>query len=324
MYATRRKPSIRPLFCRLQKKGTLNIISVGRGNLECPLFDSWTAITGILNAPFDPPQSLIQRLPLIYPFPVATNASSKSASSLERAIVVFARGFAFTRSLTYPSQALRVRNVWVIRDNPRKRSSDYRREEWVAHRIHAAEVDAIARRETRGRFCICAIRGIDEPDEPIRAAYKAAGYRLGTTESLMLHRLAKIPDLKGPLPVHRVMTQEIADRLTKAAGRRHIRAEHLVPDAPLRQYVALDAGKPVGWATSIAVDDSTWVSSMYVAPKYRRRGIGKSILAKMLRDDRANGSIRSCLLASHAGAMLYPTVGYESIGQLLLYTPKKQ
>jgi GNAT superfamily N-acetyltransferase len=218
-----------------------------------------------------------------------------------------------------------------VRDAPRKRAQDYRREEWVAHGIEAAEVDAIARRHTRGHFCVCAVRTMDEPDGPIRAAYKAAGYRLGSTQSFMVHRLAKIPNVPQPLPVERVQTEEMADRLAKAAGRRQILPAHLVPNAPERQYVALDNAAPVGWAASIAVGDSTddsagkatWVQSMYVLPAYRRRGIGKSILAKMLRDDRAHGSAASYLLASHAGALLYPNVGYEAIGELLVYTPRR-
>ena len=63
---------------------------------------------------------------------------------------------------------------------------------------------------------------------------------------------------------------------------------------------------------------------MYVNPRYRRRGIGRSMLAKMLRDDRAAGLRQSVLTASHTGAMLYPVVGYELIGELLLFTPKKR
>ena len=35
---------------------------------------------------------------------------------------------------------------------------------------------------SRGRFFICAIRGTDESDAPLRAAYKGMGYRLIGTE----------------------------------------------------------------------------------------------------------------------------------------------
>jgi predicted acetyltransferase len=89
----------------------------------------------------------------------------------------------------------------------------------------------------------------------------------------------------------------------------------------MRQYVALDGDKPVGWVRSIVAGEATWVSNMHVVPAYRRRGIGRSLLVRMLRDDRANGSAASVLLSSHTGALLYPRVGYEQIGELLLFTP---
>jgi len=251
----------------------------------------------------------------------------KPSPSIGKAIEVFVYGYAFARSFTHPYEPHRVENLWVVRDAPRKKPADYRREEWVVRATdagaEAATVDQIIRRHTRGHFCICAIRKMDEPDAPIRAAYKSIGYRLGGTESLMVHPLARIPKLPEPFPVERVMTQELADRLNKAAGQRQIHPAHFAPDSPLRQYAAIDAGNPVGWARSIAAGDSTWVQSMYVLPAYRRRGIGKSILANLLRDDRVHGSTASYLLASHAGALLYPHVGYEQIGQLLLFTPKK-
>jgi GNAT superfamily N-acetyltransferase len=213
--------------------------------------------------------------------------------------------------------------MWVIRDGERTNGRGYRREEWVAHGLSAAEVDAAARRGTRGRFCICAIRAADEPDGPMRAEYKSAGYRLGTTEPFMLHRMGKIPRLPEPLPIERVATPELAVAYGNATKRQPMAAEFLTADSPPQTFVALDKDALVGWVTCIAIDDSAWVSNMHVRPTHRRRGIGKSLLAHMLREARKRGMKRSVLLASHTGALLYPHVGYEQIGELLLYTPKK-
>ena len=63
---------------------------------------------------------------------------------------------------------------------------------------------------------------------------------------------------------------------------------------------------------------------MYVVPSFRRRGIGRALLCRMLRDDRDGGAKMAVLLASHTGAKLYPVVGYEQIGTLLLFTPSKR
>ena len=48
------------------------------------------------------------------------------------------------------------------------------------------------------------------------------------------------------------------------------------------------------------------------------------MLAKMLRDDRAAGVRQSVLLASKAGALLYPHVGYEQIATLFIFAPTKK
>lgn len=243
------------------------------------------------------------------------------SAEIERAMEVFARGFAVTRSTTHPYLVDRVGRVWVVRDAPRKRPGDYRREEWIAYHVDPAVVDRIARAHTRGRFAVCAIRSADESDEPVRVAYKSLGYRLGATEPMMVHRLGRIPRFPEPFPVARVTTPDLAARLAEVTRSRPMPPEHLRKDSPIRHYVALDGERPIGRVRSIVVGDATWVSHMHVDPEYRRRGVGRSLLARMLRDDRAHGSTLSTLLSSHTGAMLYPRVGYESIGELLLFTP---
>jgi GNAT superfamily N-acetyltransferase len=220
----------------------------------------------------------------------------------------------------------------VLRDAPR-RSGDYRNEEWVVHGTAPATAHELARTRARGRYCISAILGAEEPDGPPRSAYKALGYRLVRTEPLMLHRLVRIPRVAAParVTIERVRTPAMADRLAKAARSRQILHDELAAGSPIRQYVAIDeAGDLVGWGASIAAGDgargdgATWCSSMYVEPAHRRRGIARAMLARMLRDDRSAGSTAAVLLATHAGAKLYPVVGYEQVGTLLLLTPPRR
>ena len=242
---------------------------------------------------------------------------------MQWALEVFARGFSFTRSFTHPYPASREGPIWVVRDAPRKRGP-YRREEWIAHGMDAGEIDRVAKENTRGQFGICAICAEGESDAGIRADFKALNYRLNSTEPVMVHRLLRIPRVVDPLPIERVLTAELADRLNKTTRIRQILPEHLLPDAPLRQYVALENDQPVGWVQSIVVDSATWCSNMHVAPAARRRGIGKALMCRMLRDDRSHGSQLAVLTATHTGALLYSSVGYVRIGTLLFYTPKKR
>ena len=95
-------------------------------------------------------------------------------------------------------------------------------------------------------------------------------------------------------------------------------------DAPFRQYVALDGEDIVGRVRSVDAVEATWCADMYVQPSHRRRGIGQALLSKMLRDERARGSKCSVLTASHTGALLYPRVGYERIGTLFMFAPKRE
>jgi GNAT superfamily N-acetyltransferase len=247
-----------------------------------------------------------------------------SPISIHRAIEVFAHGFGFVRSYTHPYAPHRVGPLWVLRDDPRKNPRDYRREEWLAYCVDPVKVDQIARQHTRGRYAVCAFHTMDEPDQPLRDRFKALGYRLGTTEPMMIHRLARIPRADSPATIRRVTTQGLADRLAKAAGRTQILPQHLKDDSAIRQYVALIDEQAVGWVRSIIVGDATWCSHMEVLPKFRRRGIAKSMLSRMLRDDRDAGATVNVLLSSHTGAMLYPVVGYEQIATLLFFTPRKQ
>lgn len=249
-----------------------------------------------------------------------TESSGRGVGIMERAIETFARGYAYTRSFTHPYGVERFGPVWVVRDAPRTRG-EYRTEEWIAYGVPPAEVGNLARKNARGRYAVCAMRGVDDPMAPLREGYKDLGYRLGTTEPLMVHPLREIPEFDSPLEIRRVTTQEVADRLNKAARARQILPRHLNGDETLRQYVALDGETPVGWVRSITVGEATWCSNMYVKPEFRRRGIARAMLSRMLRDDRDAGAQMAVLLASHSGALLYPSLGYETIGTLLLFTP---
>lgn len=244
--------------------------------------------------------------------------------TIERAIDVFVHGFCFTRSVAHPCIVERIApGVWALRDAPRARG-DARVEEYVAYGVPAAALDVLARQHTRGRFRLCVIRTFNELDDSIRTDFRALGYRLMTTEPLMMHRLSTIKPVTEPFPVVQVRTAEQARLLWKTARSRKLLLEHVMSDpAPMRQYMAMDQGTPVGWVGSVVAGDCVWCTSMFVKPEYRRRGIARALLTRMLCDDKAAGAGASVLLASQAGGELYPTVGYEMIGVLLMFVPPK-
>jgi predicted N-acetyltransferase YhbS len=247
----------------------------------------------------------------------------KSSREMEFAIEVFVRGHCVGRSQTHPYEPSRLDGLWVMRDAPRKNARDYRKEEWIASGVDVVEVDAIARRHARGRFFVCAMLAEGEADGPARAAYKALGYRLLATEGFFVQRLERIPKPASPARIERLRTPELAAQLSKLTRRRPLSDEMLGADAPFRQFVALEGERIVGWVRSVDAAGATWCADMHVQPSHRRRGIGRALLCGMLRDDRARGSKGSVLTASHTGALLYPLVGYERIGTLYMYVPKR-
>jgi GNAT superfamily N-acetyltransferase len=242
---------------------------------------------------------------------------------IEFAIEVFVRGHSAGRSRTFPYEVDRIGPLWLMRDAPRKNPREYRKEEWIAHDVAPIEVDAIARRRTRGRFFVCAMIGEGEADEGTRTAYKALGYRLLATEGFFVQRLERIPRPPSQVSIERVRTSDLAERLGKITRTRPISSDLLGYNAPFRQYVALDGEDIVGRVRSVDAAGATWCADMYVNPSHRRRGIGQALLSRMLRNDRARGSKCSVLTASHTGAFLYPRVGYERIGTLLMFAPRK-
>jgi GNAT superfamily N-acetyltransferase len=272
----------------------------------------------------------------------------RQQNEIEHAIEVFVRGFSACKSVTHPYECFRVGKLWVMRDAPRKNAKNYRKEEWIAYGVEPREVDAAARRNGKGilpvlsvppvrrRFFVCAMQAMGEPEGDLKAAYKALGYRLLSTEPLFVHDLRKIPRVAAmgtagqassatpKMVIQQVKTVEMAERYGKASRTRPIPAEQLTKDASFRQYVALDGDKIVGAVRSVNAGDSAWCANMYVWPRYRRRGIGSALLARMLRDDWARGSKKSVLLSSHTGALVYPRVGYQQIGLLYIFAPPRK
>lgn len=269
-------------------------------------------------------------------------------SEIDHAIEVFVRGFSACRSVTHPYECFRIGKLWVMRDAPRKNPKNYRKEEWVAYGAGPREVDTVARNNGKGvlpvltvpparrRFFVCAMQAMDEPEGKLKAAYKALGYRLLSTEPLFVHDLKKVPRVAAigttgeagsatqKVKIEQVKTPEMAERYGKTSRTRPIPAEQLRKDASFRQYVALGGDEIVGWVRSVNACDSTWCHNMYVSPSHRRRGIGSALLARMLRDDRARGFKKSVLLSSHTGALVYPRVGYQQIGLLYIFAPPRK
>ncbi|MES1147477.1 MAG: GNAT family N-acetyltransferase, partial [bacterium] len=90
-----------------------------------------------------------------------------------------------------------------------------------------------------------------------------------------------------------------------------------------RQYFVTHPTRAVGFVRSVPFQQDSWVSDLFVVQSYRGQGYGRALMARLLRDDKKAGLRNSILLASRAGARLYPHVGYQLMGELQIFCPVK-
>jgi GNAT superfamily N-acetyltransferase len=247
--------------------------------------------------------------------------------TVDDALDVFCQAFSFTRSFTHPYMFERLGPLRVMRDGQDARGRpkrDPRNTEVVVYGTGARESLRLMAGVIHPKHAVCAILGAGDSRDVLVADWKAAGYRLNRTEALMICDLPIPGAIAGPAEVRRVIDLDDLNEVNRQSRARLMLPEHLKPGSPIRLYAASIDGRMVGNVRSIQTgEDRTWVAGMFVEEAFRRRGIARSLMTRMLADDHAIGAKTSVLLASVAGSKLYPVVGYRQIGSLLLFTPTK-
>jgi GNAT superfamily N-acetyltransferase len=247
--------------------------------------------------------------------------SRSSCYEIPEAINVFVRGFCETKSRTWPYEYSQINGVWVLRDAERKQAKDYRKEEWIAWNQPAEKVHETARSATRGRYFLCPVIGNDDSAEELKTAYKKLGYRLLSTEPLFVHNLKRIPKSTSNVTIQLMRTEEHAIAYGKFSKTRPVPTEALTSES-FRQYLAWQNDEVVGCVRSVETPFGNWCSNLFVTPTHRRRGVARSLLSQLLREDRKRGARCNVLLSTHTGALVYPSLGYQQIGTLFIFAPK--
>ena len=233
--------------------------------------------------------------------------------SIPDAIEVFVRSFSLAKSKTYPYVPTKVGDLWIMRDDPPRKKE--RKIEIIAHGPNPADIVKEVEESQVGWHFLCHIHAPDEDFQGIRKQFKELGYRSMSTEWLFAHALANIPIHDSTPPVRPVPDVETLDQINRVTSRPKI----LRPNT--RFFSVWDETKEVGWVTSIPFKDSAWVHDLYVQSEFRGKGYGRALMSKLLMSDRENGVKQSVLLASSAGARLYPYIGYQQIGVLQMFCP---
>jgi GNAT superfamily N-acetyltransferase len=242
----------------------------------------------------------------------------------QTALEAFLRGFSTTRSFTKPYDVTQLNDsLWMLADRARGKLPG-RSTEFVTTCAEPAGVLEAIDRQDVGRHALCVlVPSADELPATV-AGYKDRGYRYHGREPLFVLDLGNRVAC-GDYPTRRVVTAADAEAVRTAARSRQILPAHLVEaDSVCRLYAAFEGDAAIGWVRSIRTHpECAWVASMFVAREHRRKGIGRSLLTAMLEDDARFGVRWSVLLASLTGALLYPHLGYEERGLLLVFTPAR-
>ena len=89
---------------------------------------------------------------------------------------------------------------------------------------------------------------------------------------------------------------------------------------PARLYLAcLDDGRPASIVALIMGDGLPGVYVMATLPEYRRQGLGRAVLARLMNDATAEGHAMAVLTASRFGYPLYRQFGFEHVFDYLIY-----
>lgn len=235
---------------------------------------------------------------------------------IPEAIEVFVHAFCEGKSMTYPYIPTLIDGLWVMRDTPDRKNA--RKIEIITHDIEPETVVDTIRNHGIGWHFLCEIHSPDADFEAIRSKYKSLGYKALSTEWLFVHDLRVIPAFESEPPA-RLVPDEATMQTINQRGKQK---RKLRPGT--RHFTVWDEDRDYGWVYSIPYKDKAWVGDLYVYESDRGKGYGRALMSKLLQSDRENGVKQSVLLASTAGARLYPHMGYRQIGILQMFCPAKR
>jgi GNAT superfamily N-acetyltransferase len=112
-------------------------------------------------------------------------------------------------------------------------------------------------------------------------------------------------------PVYKVEAGELAKALRNFIARS--------PQGAIQMYIGLYESEPVGVSMLIYHGSFATLHMVGVLEAYRNKGIGFALSHKPLVDARATGCTRAYLMASAAGAPLYPKLGFTHERMLYIY-----
>lgn len=191
-------------------------------------------------------------------------------------------------------------------------------EEFFAYACAPAEVlAALAEARTLPRAYLSVLD--DRPG--LQEAYEGAGYRLDDTEALMACDLRQIrpPAPEPDVRIVRTVAEAAWYNTHDPQERFWILPDNLA-DRRMTHYAIVHDGQLVARGRNLHLDTRhSYVSRVYTAEAYRRRGFAAQLMQRLLADDIARGAHWSILSASRQGQALYTRLGYRALGTILIF-----
>ncbi|MBI2765267.1 MAG: GNAT family N-acetyltransferase [Chloroflexi bacterium] len=171
----------------------------------------------------------------------------------------------------------------------------------------------------------------DDADAAVAAAARGRGFSDWWSEPVMLlHPLSAVFVANAPgASIVRVMSEahlelygDVEPATVGGAEREVARGVMATPGCSL--WVATVKGEPVARAVAIASGRLVRVNNVFVAPAWRRQGLGTAVTAAAVDGGRGAGTEAACLAASEMGEPLYRSMGFLTrYRQLSLHAPAR-
>ncbi len=235
--------------------------------------------------------------------------------ALDEAIEVFVQAYCHQRSASHPYLASKHGDLWVMQDAPGRKRGPRKIE--VVARIPSPEDTVSQIRAVDLGWHFISYLHPDSQLAEVKAEFKRLGYRAMSTEWLFVHDLDDIPQFHCDPPVRLIETAEQMAAIPQSVKQPRKFREGV------RRYAVWDDKEDIGWVTSIPYNGNAWTAALYVHGKFRRQGYGRALMSRLLQDDKNAGYANTVLLASSAGAQLYPLLGFRREATLQIFCPMR-
>lgn len=138
--------------------------------------------------------------------------------------------------------------------------------------------------------------------------------------TLMARALAEVPAGPPGAEIGRATTAAECQWLNTIPGMDPVPTEDLVDPHVRYYYGVVDDQAVAAVRRADLTPFISWVSHLYTAPDFRRRGLATALMRQLLRDSAAIGRRWSMLLATPQAVGLYRRLGYRDLAPVLSFT----